>query len=94
MQGRSEEARKILIRLHAQKSDPNHEMAQAEFEQINKQITIDRTLGSSWVDLFRKPSYRKRAFLAIGTTGIIQCSVSSIVRMESCTKADRNRVSL
>jgi len=35
---------------------------------------IYRTLGSSWVHLFKKPSYRKRAFLALGTTAIIQCS--------------------
>lgn len=72
MQGRPEEARQILIRLHTNRNDPNHELAEAEFFQINKQIAIDRTLGSSWYDMFAKPSYRKRALLAIGTTGIIQ----------------------
>jgi len=74
MQGRTEEARKVLIKLHSNKHDPNHEGAEAEFYQIKKQIAIDRTLGSSWADMFTKPSYRKRALLAIGTTGIIQCS--------------------
>lgn len=74
MQSRSEEARQILIKLHSNRNDPDHTMAEAEFYQVNKQIAIDRTLGSSWKDMFSKPSYRKRAFLAIGTTGIIQCS--------------------
>ncbi|KAK5069876.1 hypothetical protein LTR64_007942 [Lithohypha guttulata] len=74
MKGRTAEAHQILIRLHSNRNDPGHELAEAEFYQVNKQIAIDRTLGSSWKDLFSKPSYRKRAFLAIGTTGIIQCS--------------------
>ena len=74
MQGRPEEAEQVLIKLHTNKTDPDHETAGAEFYQIRKQIAIDRTLGSSWMHMFRKPSYRKRALLAVGTTGIIQCS--------------------
>lgn len=74
LQGRTEEAHQILIQLHSNKNDPDHTGAEAEFYQINKQIAIDRTLGSSWKIMFTKPSYRKRALLAIGTTGIIQCS--------------------
>lgn len=74
MQGRPEEAERVLIKLHTNKTDPNHETAGAEYYQIRKQIAIDRTLGSSWLHIWRKPSYRKRALLAIGTTGIIQCS--------------------
>jgi hypothetical protein len=74
MQDRIEEARIILDRLHSDPSDPDDTFARAEFYQIQKQLMIDRTLGSSWMDMFRKPSYRKRAFIALGTTGIIQCS--------------------
>lgn len=74
MQNRPEEAHQILIKLHTNKNDPNHELAEAEFYQINRQIAIDRTLSSSWKDMFMKPSYRKRSLLAIGTTAIIQCS--------------------
>jgi MFS family permease len=74
MNGRDAEAEQILIKLHADPSDPDSEVAKAEFYQIQKQIAIDKTLGSSWIQMFRKPSYRKRALLAIGTTGIIQCS--------------------
>jgi hypothetical protein len=74
MNDRVDEARTILDRLHSDPSDPENEYARSEFYQIQKQIAIDRTLGSSWVTMFRKPSYRKRAFLAIGTTFFIQCS--------------------
>ena len=74
MKGRDAEAEQVMIKLHADPTDPDHDVAKAEFYQIQKQIAIDRTLGSSWVQMFKKPSYRKRALLAIGTTGIIQCS--------------------
>ena len=71
MKNRDEEAKAILFKLHADPTDPDNEVANAEFYQIQKQIAIDRTLGSSWKQMFMKPSYRKRALLAIGTTGIV-----------------------
>lgn len=75
MNDRVDEAKAILQRLHSTSKDgSDDEYALAEFYQIQKQVVIDRTLGSSWVHMFKKPSYRKRALLAIGTTGIIQCS--------------------
>jgi MFS family permease len=74
MNDRIEEAHVILQKLHSDPSDPDDTYARKEFYQIQKQLMIDRTLGSSWVHLFKKPSYRKRAFLALGTTAIIQCS--------------------
>lgn len=74
MNDRADEAKVILERLHGTPSDLDNEYALAEFYQIQKQVMIDRTLGSSWAAMFKKPSYRKRAFLALGTTAIIQCS--------------------
>jgi hypothetical protein len=74
MQDRIDEARVILDKLHSDPSDPNNEYARSEFYQIQKQIAIDRTLDSSWVTMFRRPSYRKRALYAMGTTFFIQCS--------------------
>jgi MFS family permease len=74
MQGRGDEAEAILVKLHSHKKDPDHELASAEYYQIRKQIAIDKTLGSSWLHIIRKPSYRKRALLAMGTTGIVQCA--------------------
>lgn len=74
MQGRDAEAEAILLKLHADPNDPNNDAAKAEFYQIQKQIAIDKTLGSTWWHILKKPSYRKRALLAVGITGIIQCS--------------------
>ncbi|KAF2677245.1 MFS transporter [Lentithecium fluviatile CBS 122367] len=74
MKDRMDEARVILDRLHSNPSDPNKEYARSEFYQIRKQIALDRTLDGTWVGRFRKTSYRKRAFLAMGTTFFIQCS--------------------
>ncbi|KAK5710892.1 hypothetical protein LTR17_018642 [Elasticomyces elasticus] len=74
LQGRDAEAEQILIKLHADARDPDNIVAAAEFYQIRKQMEIDRTLGSSWMHIIKKPSYRKRAFLALGTCGIVQFS--------------------
>jgi len=83
MNDRLHEAKAILQRLHSTSKDTtDDEYALAEFYQIQKQVLIDRTLGSSWVHMFKKPSYRKRAFLAIGTTGIIQCSGVLVINSE------------
>lgn len=74
MKGRDAEAEAVLLKLHADPSDPDNNAAKAEFYQIQKQIAIDKTLGNTWMHILKKPSYRKRALLAIGITGIIQCS--------------------
>lgn len=74
MKDRGAEAQRILEKLHSDARDPDHSIAAAEFYQIQRQMEIDRTLGNSWMHIWRKPSYRKRALLAIGTCGIVQCS--------------------
>ncbi len=71
MQDRIEQAKRVLEKVHAH-SNEGHDRAHAELYQIQKQVAIDRELNCTWTQLFRKPSYRKRAFLAIGTTVIIQ----------------------
>jgi MFS family permease len=84
MNGRDAEAERVLIKLHSNDKDPEHDAAKLEFYQIRRQIEIDKTLGSSWMHIIRKPSYRKRASLAMGTCGIIQCcGVLVIVRLLS-----------
>lgn len=74
MQDRQDEAEAILLRLHADPNDPTDGLARVEFYQIQQQVRIDRTLGSSWMHILKTPSYRKRALLAFGTNAIIQCS--------------------
>jgi hypothetical protein len=74
MNGRADDAKAILQRLHASPKDHDNEYALSEFYQIQKQVAIDKALGATWAHMFKKPTYRKRAFLAMGTTAIIQCS--------------------
>ncbi len=71
MKDRIEDARDILLRLHDDATDPQHEFARAEMYQIQKQISIDRTLGSSWIHIFRKKSYLKRVGMACVRTLIV-----------------------
>ncbi|KIW77784.1 hypothetical protein Z517_07617 [Fonsecaea pedrosoi CBS 271.37] len=73
MKDRSDEAKRILLRLHANPDDPDNTFANTEFYQIHEQIALDRHRDSSWRHLFRKPSYRKRCLIAMGTTAIIEC---------------------
>jgi len=65
---RYEEASAVLHKLHT----PDE--AKVELAQIANQMRIDRTLPSSYWAMFKKPSYRKRSFLALGTTCGIACS--------------------
>jgi hypothetical protein len=74
LRGRTEEATRILLRLHDDPQDSHHTFAKTEYIQITKQLELDRSLPTSWLHIFRKPSLRKRALISIGTTGFIQCS--------------------
>jgi hypothetical protein len=89
MNDRAEEAKLILQRLHSPTNNPDDEYALAEFYQIQKQVVIDKALGSSWAQLFTKPSYRKRAFLALATTGIIQCSGVLVINSKLADEKSR-----
>ncbi|OAP54331.1 MFS transporter, SP family, sugar:H+ symporter [Fonsecaea erecta] len=73
MQGRESEAEQIIYKLHRNKKDPDNLAAKAEFYQIQQQIAIERTLGSSWMHMFRRPSYRKRTMFGVSVGVIIQC---------------------
>jgi len=65
MQGRSDDAWKVISDLHADPDDPDSEYARKEFYQIHKQTEIDRTLNPTWKEMFVKPSYRRRSIMAI-----------------------------
>lgn len=82
MNDRADEAKAILKKLHGTSGPDGDEYAMAEMYQIQKQVVIDRLLEGTWLHMLKKPSYRKRAFLAIGTTGIIQCSGVLVINSE------------
>lgn len=66
MKGRSEEAWDVVSRLRASRSGEAQAFALAEFSQMKQQADFDRALDGSWLQLIRKPSYRKRLLLASG----------------------------
>jgi len=68
MKGRHQQARAVLDKLH-----PPDEAA-AEFLQIDAQMQIDKELSTSYLELFTKPSYRKRLLLGCGCTAFSQFS--------------------
>lgn len=79
MQGRSEEAWKVISDLHTDSNDPNDSYARGEFYQMQKQTEMDRTLNPSWKQMFTKPSYRKRAMIAITFAFIGQSTAILVV---------------
>lgn len=64
IKGRTEEAWTIISKLHYDPTDENQEYVKEEFFQMRTQLEFDRTLDSSWIHLFKKPSYRKRTLMA------------------------------
>ncbi|TVY54264.1 Lactose permease [Lachnellula cervina] len=86
-QDRNDEAWDIVRKLHTSTDDPLHNYATAEFYQMTKQHELEANLTSSWVEIFRRPSYRKRAAIVfmlptiLYTTGnlVITTYAASIV---------------
>ena len=64
----------VLLKLHTDPRDRNSNAAKAEFYQIKSRSRLTELLGNSWWHIIKKTSHRRRAMLAIGITGIIQCS--------------------
>lgn len=59
MNGRAEDARKIVMNLHKIKGDPDQAYARGEFYQMQKQSEVDRALEPSWKEMFTRASYRR-----------------------------------
>ncbi|KIX98596.1 uncharacterized protein Z520_05897 [Fonsecaea multimorphosa CBS 102226] len=63
MKGKEGEARNIIRKLHSSSGDTR--FAEIEAFQMKKQIELDRTLPSSWAEIFRRPSLRKRMLMTV-----------------------------
>ncbi|KIW79482.1 hypothetical protein Z517_06094 [Fonsecaea pedrosoi CBS 271.37] len=64
--GRNEEALTILKRLHADPRDPEDSSAKAEYIQIARQVEHDKEMNTGYIGMLKKPSWRRRSFLAFG----------------------------
>ncbi|KAJ9613070.1 hypothetical protein H2200_003011 [Cladophialophora chaetospira] len=62
-QERSDEALKIVQRLHRDETDPNDVFAFREYQQMKQQFEIDKNNEVSWGEMFAKSSYRKRLII-------------------------------
>lgn len=89
MQGRPEEAWEIVSHLHSSSNDPHKVFARAEFYQMKKQADLDRTLDASWKQMFKRPSYRKRLFMAAGLNFLAQSSAVLVINNYVCFTRSR-----
>lgn len=80
---RNEEAWEIVKKLHGSDDDPGHEYATAEFYQMTKQGELERRMDSSWLEIARRPSYRKRAIIVIALPCIIYSTGNLVVTSTS-----------
>jgi hypothetical protein len=80
---RNEEAWEIVKKLHGSDDDPGHEYATAEFYQMTKQRELERRMDSSWLEIARRPSYRKRAIIVIALPCIIYSTGNLVVTSTS-----------
>jgi MFS family permease len=79
MVNRTEEARDIVMKIHYVEGDPDQEYARGEFYQMQKQTEFDTTLNPSWLEMFKRPSYRKRTILACSFAFIGQSTAVLVI---------------
>ncbi|OTB02627.1 hypothetical protein M426DRAFT_322546 [Hypoxylon sp. CI-4A] len=63
--GREEQAKIELERLHRTKSDPSGALARAEAIQIKAQVEAEKNLPKGYIYIFKTPALRKRAYCSI-----------------------------
>jgi MFS family permease len=85
MRGREEDAWKVMGKMHATLNAREDEYLQKEMFQMTRQMELDRTLPSSWLEMFRRPSYRKRMGIAVFTVFACQASGSQVIAIYSTT---------
>lgn len=66
MKRKIDEAHEVVLKQHNVKGDPSQSFAREEFYQMSKQAEAERMQEASWIDMFRKSSYRKRTLMAMG----------------------------
>ncbi|KAI9752419.1 MAG: hypothetical protein M4579_005643 [Chaenotheca gracillima] len=65
MIGKKEKAWEVVESLHKDPGDADDEFARREFYQMSQQAEHDRKMNSSWLEMFRRPSYRRRTIFAM-----------------------------
>lgn len=60
--GKKEQAWRILHRLHHDPHDGEDRAAHAEYTQIVLQVEHDKEAKAGFIQIFRRPTWRRRAF--------------------------------
>lgn len=62
--GRNDEAWELIRKIHHDPKDPHDTSAHSEYLQITKQIELEKEVNTGYIDMLKKPSWRKRSLLA------------------------------
>ena len=77
--GKEEEARKMLIKYHAN-NDEDNDFVRWEYAEIVSTLRLEReSSGNGWAELWRTKGNRKRSGLVIATAIFSQCSGNGLV---------------
>ncbi|KAH8702278.1 general substrate transporter [Talaromyces proteolyticus] len=79
MRGKTDQAWSVIKSIHQDPNDPDDEYARREFYQMSQQATFDRTVNSSWLQMFKRPSYRKRTLFVICLMLLSQSTAELVV---------------
>ncbi len=78
MQGRVDEAKAIVLDIHKSSKNNSQSFAEREFYQMERQVEIDRSLKSTYLEMFIRPAYRRRTLIAL-TFGFLNQSTGVFV---------------
>jgi MFS family permease len=78
-QDKGDQAWHLVRDLHTTPDDVNHDYATAEFYQMNKQHQLESSLVSTWWEIAKRPSYRKRALIAFGLPVILYSTGNLVI---------------
>jgi hypothetical protein len=53
------------VELHHDPSEPSEDAARAEFTQIVRQVESDKEENAGFIQMFKKPTWRRRSLLVI-----------------------------
>lgn len=87
MKNKPEAAWAVVSMLHDGPKEEDHLFALAEFSQMKQQADFDRNLDGSWLQLIKKPSYRKRLILASGISFLDQSTAVLVLNNYVCSTA-------
>ncbi|VUC25613.1 unnamed protein product [Clonostachys rosea] len=79
MQGKTNQAWEIVRDLHTSSEVNDEQFALNEFREMESQIDIDRTLAVGYIEMLRRPSYRKRLIIGSSLIFFLEASGALVI---------------